>query len=201
MADKEVGTKIRQIRNQRAVTLDVLTMRTGLSPGYLSKIERGLSSPPIATLSRIASALGVKISDFFKDYERDRSISIVVPTERKPLTRETQSYGYRYESLAHKRYNKLMEPFVITLHPNCQDRRMFVHRGEEMLFLLEGQIEMTYAAEKYPITEPGTCIYIDASIPHRADCLGDSEARVLVVVSQNAENASAPEFGNQQFQD
>lgn len=188
MADKEIGAKIRQLRNQRAITLDALTMRTGFSPGYLSKIERGLSSPPIATLSRIASALGVKISEFFKDYERQQNISIVSPLERKSLTRDGQVYGYHYEALAHKRYNKLMEPFIITLYPKCDDRRMFVHRGEEMLFLLEGQIEMIYGDQQFKILEPGTCIYIDASIPHRANNLGDIEAKLLVVVSQTTED-------------
>jgi quercetin dioxygenase-like cupin family protein len=93
-----------------------------------------------------------------------------------------------------------MEPFVITLHPNCPDRRMFVHRGEEMLFLLEGQIEMTYADGRYAIKEPGTCIYIDASIPHRADCLGEVEARLLVVVSQDAESDVVPAAGPLQTQ-
>lgn len=194
MADKEIGAKIRQLRNHRAITLDALTMRTGLSPGYLSKIERGLSSPPIATLSRIASALGVKLSDFFKDFEREQNISIVSPEERKSLTRDAQVYGYYYESLAHKRYNKLMEPFIIRLLPKCADRRMFVHRGEEMLFLLDGKIEMTYGDETYQIIESGTCIYIDSSVPHRADCLDDREAKLLVVVSQNTETENNPEI-------
>lgn len=193
MAEKEIGAKIRHLRNHRAITLDALTMRTGLSAGYLSKIERGLSSPPIATLSRIASALGVKLSDFFKDFEREQNISIVLPEERKALTRDGQVYGYYYETLAHKRYNKLMEPFVIRLIPKCSDRRMFVHRGEEMLYLLEGQIEMTYGDETYQITEVGTCIYIDSAVLHRADCLGDKEAKLLVVVSQNAETENNPE--------
>ena len=61
-----------------------------------------------------------------------------------------------------------------------------------MLFLLEGKIEMTYADRHYEISEPGTCIYIDATIPHRADCSGDAEARLLVVVSQNAEGDNVP---------
>ena len=183
--ERELGQKIRDIRKARAITLDVLTMRTGLSTGYLSKIERGLSSPPIATLSRIASSLGVKLSDLFEAYEENRRISIVGPSERKVLTRQGQSYGYHYESLAHKRQNKLMEPFVIRLTPNPTDKRMFVHGGEEMLYLLEGEIIMTFGEDRYPVTESGTCIYIDASVPHRADCKGEADALVLVVLSQD----------------
>jgi transcriptional regulator with XRE-family HTH domain len=194
MEDKEIGAKIRQLRKQRAITLDVLTMRTGLSPGYLSKIERGLSSPPIATLSRIAFALGVKLSDFFQDYEETLSISIITPSERKALTRDGQTFGYRYETLAHRRQNKLMEPFIISLIPHRHDNKMFVHKGEEMLYLLEGEIEMIYGDDRYQVTAVGTCIYIDASVPHRALCIGDNEARVLVVVSQPQENESNQEI-------
>jgi mannose-6-phosphate isomerase-like protein (cupin superfamily) len=62
---------------------------------------------------------------------------------------------------------------------------MFVHGGEEMLYLLEGEILMTFGKERYGVTEPGTCIYIDASVPHRADCRGEAEALVLVVLSQD----------------
>lgn len=183
--EKELGQKIRDIRKARGITLDVLTMRTGLSTGYLSKIERGLNSPPIATLSRIASSLGIKLSHFFEAYEEDPKISIVRPSERKSLTRQGQSYGYYYETLAHMRQNKLMEPFVIRLTANPSDKRMFVHSGEEMLFLLQGEIVMTFGDHQYEITETGTCIYIDASTPHRADCRGEAEALVLVVLSQD----------------
>ena len=109
------------------------------------------------------------------------------PLERKSVTRDGQVYGYYYESLAHKRYNKLMEPFIVTLYPKCDDRRMFVHHGEEMLFLLEGQIEMIYGDLNFKIDEPGTCIYINASIPHRANNLGDIESKLIVIVSQTTE--------------
>jgi mannose-6-phosphate isomerase-like protein (cupin superfamily) len=89
-----------------------------------------------------------------------------------------------------------MEPFIIRLYPDCSDRRMFVHRGEEMLFLLKGQIAMIYGDERFEIVEPGTCIYIDASIPHRADSLDNMEAKLLVVVSQTAESEFDPELSS-----
>lgn len=184
MHDKETGTKVRQMRKRFGITLDVLAMRTGLSSSYLSKIERGVSSPPIATLSRIASILGISLSEFFREFTETTNISIVLPDERKSLTKDNDSFGYHYESLAHKRQNKLMEPFLITLTPNCTDDRLFVHNGEEMLYLIKGSVEMKYGEESYAMTIPGTCIYIDSSIPHRANCIGKTEAQLLVVVSQ-----------------
>jgi len=163
--------------------LNVLAMRTGLTQGYLSKVERGLSSPSIASLSRVVSALGIKLTDLFEHQYRDSSLSIVGPDDRKILTRDAQPFGYSYESLAFKKHDKLMEPFVITLIPNAQEKKLFVHKGEEMMFLLEGKLELTYGNEKYLIEEPGTCIYFDSSIPHRGDSHGDKEARLLVVLT------------------
>lgn len=184
MIEKEIGEKIRQLRKQRGITLDSLTMRTGLSTGYLSKIERGLSSPPIATLSRIAAALGVKPSDFFEVHEKSDRLSIVAPDERKPLSRQGLPFGYYYESIAYKKHGKLIEPYIITLTPDCSDKRMFSHNGEEMQFLLEGSIKLTYDEEEYFIDQVGTCIYFDSSAPHRADADGGREAKLLVVVCQ-----------------
>lgn len=66
MADKAIGANVRQLRMRRIITLDALTMRTGLSTGCLSRIERGPSSPPIATLRRIAFTLSIEHLSYSK---------------------------------------------------------------------------------------------------------------------------------------
>ncbi|RLC31184.1 MAG: DNA-binding protein, partial [Deltaproteobacteria bacterium] len=65
--EKEIGHKIRKLRTERKITLEGLAEKTGLTIGYLSKIERGLSSLPIATLDRIATALQIQITDIFEE--------------------------------------------------------------------------------------------------------------------------------------
>jgi uncharacterized RmlC-like cupin family protein len=65
-----------------------------------------------------------------------------------------------------------------------------------MLFLLKGQIAMIYGDKRFEIVEPGTCIYIDASIPHRADSLDNMEAKLLVVVSRTTESEFDPELSS-----
>ena len=181
--DHEFGSLLRQKRKERSITLNVLAMRTGLTQGYLSKVERGLASPSIATLSRVASALGIKLTDLFEHQNRYSTLSIIGPKDRKKLTRDAQPFGYSYESLAYKKHDKLMEPFIITLTPNAQEKKLFVHKGEEMMFLLEGKLELTYGDEKYIVEEPGTCIYFDSSVPHRGDSYDDKEAKLIVVIS------------------
>ena len=146
--DDCIGDRIRQARRAKSITLETLSRRTGLTTGYLSKIERNLNNPPIATISRIATALGVKITDFFEDpFERQR-LSIVGPDERKSVTRDGSLFGYYYQALAHKVNDKTMEPFLITLIPHPTDTTFFTHEGEEMMFVLEGEMEFSYGEEK-----------------------------------------------------
>lgn len=179
--EERVGSRIRALRGARAITLQTLASRTGLTTGYLSKLERGLANPPIATLSRIAAALGNSVVDLLDDADGSTRLSIVPPEERRPVTRDGSTYGYHYDALAYKLRNKSMEPFLITMTPNPTDSTVFSHAGEEMLYVLEGDIEFFHGEERHRLGA-GTCIYFDASIPHRAQCAGKQPARALVVI-------------------
>ena len=180
--DKEFGEAVRRLRKQRAMTLDTLALRTGLSKGYLSKVERGLNSPPISTLSRIAAGLGVSIAEFFERQEKESGCSIVRSHERKSISRNGTLYGYYYEAIAHRRSRKTMEPFIITLTPHAADQTIFSHPGEEMMFVLEGEMLFFFGDERH-VLKAGDCVYFDSGVPHRGQCIGDKEAKVLVVIS------------------
>ncbi len=181
-----LGERIRHARRKKSITLDTLARRTGLTTGYLSKIERNLNNPPIATISRIATALGVKLTDFFQEVAQPRRLSIVRPDERKSITKDGSLFGYYYQALAHEYHDKSMEPFLITLIANPTDKTFFTHVGEELMFVLEGTMKFSYGEEEY-IVEPGACLYFDASVPHRGQSASDKEAKVLVIVSNPSE--------------
>jgi transcriptional regulator with XRE-family HTH domain len=76
MDEKKIAEKMRNLRVGKNITLDNLAMRTGFTKGYLSKLETGKQIPPIATLSRIAKALGVEIADFFDRGTNDETLAI-----------------------------------------------------------------------------------------------------------------------------
>jgi transcriptional regulator with XRE-family HTH domain len=178
---EHIGLKIRALRKSMKATLDTLSLRTGLTKGYLSKIERGQQSPPIATLSRIADALNVGIADFLERKQEDVRCCIVRSTERKIIPHRGAMFGYSYESLAHKKHDKLMNPFVITLIPHANDRTIFRHAGQEFMFVLQGRMEFWYDDEKH-ILNVGDCVCFDSDTPHRAQCVDDKESKILVVI-------------------
>jgi transcriptional regulator with XRE-family HTH domain len=180
--EKKIAEKIRNLRMGKNITLDSLAERTGFTKGYLSKLENAKKVPPIATLTRIAKALGIEIADFFDRETDDTSYCIVRRGERKPVIRNGTLFGYYYESIAYGKRHKKMEPFIITLIPHAMDHTIFDHRGEELMFVLEGKMKVFLGQERH-ILEEGDCIYFDSSIPHRGECIGDREAKVLVVIT------------------
>lgn len=179
--EDQIGAKIRRLRRRRNLTLQATAEKSGLTKGYLSKVERGLKSPPIATLSRIAQALNADMAEFFERSDDGRKCTIVRRDERKPVNLDGQLFGYHYEALAYRYHRKMMEPFLITLTPNATDRTIFSHEGEEMMIVLEGRMLFYFGDERH-VCDEGDCIYFDSGVPHRGECVGDWEAKVLVVI-------------------
>ena len=63
----DIGHKIKQLRIQKGLTLEELASRSELTKGFLSQMERNLTSPSIATLNDIVEALGSSLSEFFRE--------------------------------------------------------------------------------------------------------------------------------------
>ena len=187
---RNIGAHLKVLRAARGMTLDSLASATGLTKSYLSKIQNSRKLPPIATLSRIAQALGTGIGSFFGDIlEAHEGASVVRRNERLPVVRGGTAFGYDYVSLAHQRLSKSMEPFVFTF-PSKIDRHVFFdHGGEEFVFILAGKVVFQVGDERWTLQE-GDSIYFDAAIPHRGWSLG-GEARALVVVHAAEHHAAA----------
>jgi transcriptional regulator with XRE-family HTH domain len=180
-SDGQIGDHLKVLRAARGMTLDRLAAATGLTKSYLSKIQNSRKVPPIATLSRIAQALGTGIGSFFGDIlEPGEGASVVRKHERLPVVRGGTAFGYDYVSLAHDRLSKRMEPFVFTF-PSKIDRHVFFdHGGEEFVFILSGKVVFQVGDERFALGK-GDSIYFDAAIPHRGWSVG-RDATALVVI-------------------
>jgi transcriptional regulator with XRE-family HTH domain len=176
-----IGKKIHHIRLQNRLTLQEIAQRTGFTKGYLSLIEQGKKSPPIATLSKISRAFGIDIGAFFEQKKPENSILLVKKGEREVVVRDGTIFGYRYESIAPMKKQKKMEPFIITLPSKSKEEDRFDHEGEELFYVLEGKINFFYGDRKYLLNE-GDCIYFDSGIPHRGEGVGRKKAKALVVI-------------------
>ncbi len=183
-----LGKKIREIRLKRGLTLQDLSELTGLSKPTLSQIENNVTIPPIATLLKISRALGKHIGNFFQDDTPvTNRISVVRFEERQEVMGrmeqvEARRIGYRYESLAYHLSDKRMEPFIVEIEPIDENASIFYkHKGEEFLFVMEGELEFR-GADKVIALRPGDSLYFDSEIPHALRGLGGKRAKALAVI-------------------
>lgn len=183
MDERRITDNIKRLRLKQEMSLEQLARRTGLTRGYLSKIENSDKAPPFSTLLKIAEGLGVDIAFLiFEDgttgASQETRFSIVRANEREGTNRG-HSAGYQYESLAYRRLGKTMEPFIV--RPSFDEKEPFSHRGEEFIYTLEGSCEFVYGNERYVLNK-GDSIYFDSSVPHAGRSIGKKRARVLSVI-------------------
>ena len=179
--EAELGKRIQQHRVSKGLTLQELAEKTGFTKGYLSKIEKAEKAPPVSTLINIAKALNISISEIFGEIEENCNVSLVKKWERRVIARDGSVFGYAYQTLAHKFRNKHMEPYFLTLPLVPKENALFQHKGEEILFVLDGTMRF-FHGEKEFVVEEGDCIYFDGSIPHYGVCVGDKEVKCFMVI-------------------
>ncbi len=180
--EAEVGKRIRQFRLEKKITLGELAARTSFTKGYLSKIENTKKAPPVSTLLILAKSLNISVSDILGEKNGQNPICLVKKDERRSIARDGTIFGYAYETLAHKFYNKRMEPYILTLPPNVKENALFQHKGEEMMYVLQGKMKFYYGDQTF-LVEVGDCVYFDGHVPHYGTCVGKKEVKCLMVIT------------------
>jgi len=175
-----IGKKIKSVRRMKGLTLQDVADETGLTKGYLSKIETSGKAAPVPTLAKIAKVLGVPLAELFGGVEKAERISLVRADDRQQLARGAREFGYVYELLCVGIDNEYMEPYILTIPANttCVPTD---HPGEEFLFVLEGVMKFRLGEGEYRL-EKGDSLYFDASIPHFGEAAGDVDVKCVMVV-------------------
>lgn len=181
MDEKQIGKNIQKKRIQSTISQERLAELSGLTKGYISKIEKSDKAPPLSTLSKIANALNVDITFLMAENlepPEDVNLCVVRNGQGKKISSATLG-GYHYEALAYKKTGKNMEPFI--LMPAFDEKAIFIHDGEEFMYTLEGVHEFIYNNKTYILHE-GDSVYFDSRIPHTGRSIGEKRAKVLAVM-------------------
>jgi transcriptional regulator with XRE-family HTH domain len=179
--ESAIGGKIKMLRLQRGLNLQDLAKATGFTKGYLSKVENSEKAPPVSTLINLAKALGVSISDIFSEEEEKTTITLVKKAELKTMARDGSAFGYSYEPLAHTFHGRHMDPYILTLPLKPKRSRVFQHKGEEILVVLEGAMRFKHGDKEF-LVEEGDCIYFDSGVPHYGTAIGDKPVKCIMII-------------------
>lgn len=191
MTEETIGANIRRCRVHLGLTVTDLAARAGLTKGALSKIETGRGSAAIATILRIAEALGVPLADLFADSEESVPYVLTRAGRGKILMRDGSRFGYSYEALALEMKRKAVEPFLLTIQPG-DPPGTFHHGGQEFIYMLSGQMELTIGDDRLRL-ERGDSLYFDSSLKHTTRIIGKRPARfVCLFIQENGLAAPSP---------
>lgn len=187
MAERQmnIGTKIKELRNKLGLSIEEVAQSSDIPVAALAAIETQTATPPLGQIVNLANVFDVSVGEILGD-SSDSPFCIVRSDEHKTVDRfasdvET-SGGYSYESLGHKKQNRHMEPFLVTLTPSgAPHTTPNQHVGEEILFVLEGQVEVSLAGHT-DIFHPGDSIYYDSTLPHVVTCHGNKPATLFAVI-------------------
>jgi transcriptional regulator with XRE-family HTH domain len=177
--DVDVGERLRVIRGRRRLTLREVAERAELSESFLSQVERGRASASIASLRRIADALGIGISDLFQPLE---------PTQPRVLRRDDRpslAFGILGRKLLlTPRPLHQLEVFVGELDPGgSTGAEQYAHGDSEELFVvLRGSVRLELGADVHDL-DTGDSIDYRSSTPHRISNAGEELAEVMWIIS------------------
>src|SRR5260370_1476719 len=174
-----LGANLREARRARGLTLDKLASMSDLTRGYLSLVERGLKTPSIAALVRISNALGVNIAQLFDQNATPAPQYSLY--RREDGSKPQPGYGgFWLSPLAAGRTGKIMERFLMQAPLKSAARA--THAGEEMLYVLSGEIGIKLGAEEL-LLHPGDCLYFSSETRHEVRSIGRQKAEVFVVIA------------------
>ena len=172
-----IGEQIHRLRKENNLTQEELADRSELTKGYISQIERDLSSPSIATLVDILEALGTNISDFFSENPEEK----IVFTNEDWFEKVEENYTIEWV-IPNAQKNE-MEPIIITLAPNGHSSFDEPHHGEEFGYVLQGSIQVLFGNKKY-VVKKGQTFYFSAKYNHQLiNASKTSPAKILWVVT------------------
>lgn len=177
-----ISNKIRSLRKKRGLTLQELADHTGLSKGYLSRIERMHQAPPVFTLQKIAHALGIDIGEFFSSGTDSSAVSenldIVKHEEQDIESKENDYLVYEYIPLLKSFKDKYMWPVIVKVRTGKTE--FFTHDSEEFVYVLKGPVHFFYEDGEHML-ETGDAFYFDSRLPHAFQNDENEEAILLGV--------------------
>ncbi|ERJ13754.1 helix-turn-helix domain-containing protein [Haloplasma contractile] len=157
----EIGIKIKRLRTENGLTQEELADRCEITKGFVSQIERDMTSPSIATLVDILEALGTNLSDFFGD-ETDEKI---VFSEEDMFVKEEQDYNMVINWIVPNAQKNEMEPIIVDLKPGGHTYMDSSHKGEEFGYVLEGELELKLGRRTYKVKK-GESFYYTSNKEH-----------------------------------
>jgi transcriptional regulator with XRE-family HTH domain len=185
--DYKIGEKLRQLRESKQMTIELLAEQSQCHADQIRQIEDGALVPSLTPLMEISRALGVRLGTLLDDdpiegpvvFNSTESPNVIRFSGKDPMA---TSSNLDFYSMGSGKRDRHMEPFMIDVKPRSGEvPPLSAHEGEEFIFVLSGTIQINYGKSTYEL-ETGESIYYDSVVPHDVHAKGKENARILAVV-------------------
>lgn len=157
----QIGAKLKELRMLKGLTQEELADRTELSKGFISQLERDLTSPSIATLMDILQCLGTTIGDFFNESPEEQ----IVFGRQDYFQKVDDELLNEIQWIVPNAQKNRMEPILLTLKPGGSTSPDTPHEGEEFGYVISGSISICLGAKTYK-AKKGESFYFTADKEH-----------------------------------
>jgi len=184
IVDAAVGARIRALRRSKGLGLNEMSARTGLSIGFLSQMERGLSSPTLRALTSLADAMQINLAEIVRGPTVAQPKVPVITRAGERSSISMWKSGIRKHALASG--GAASSAFSFTLldfepHASSGDD-LYTHQGEEAGYVLQGRLKLVVGDKQWTLAA-GDSFHFSSELPHRFE---NAANRNLVVVMVNA---------------
>ena len=169
--------QLRDLRLKHKLSLRQASVRMGLSPSFISLVERGLANPSVAVLQKLTAAYATSIAELL-DRPIEASQKLIRPIDRQVLD---ATEGVKLEQLTFG--ERLMEVHVFTVEPGAGSLEPYQHVGEEFIYMLQGSLEVWLDGVERFTVHSGDMLYFESTQSHRWLNPGDAPAVFLGVNS------------------
>lgn len=185
-----VGFRLRELRQERELSMRALARLSGLSTNALSMIERGRTSPSVSTLYKLSEALDIPITAFFRTEPPRQSIVFRKAEDRSNVRFQRGLW----EGLGGESFIGRVEPFMLTLDGGATSGpHSLVHSGHEFVICLTGLLEYEVEGQRFSL-HPGDSLIFASKLRHRWRNPGKLVANVLFVLSGFEQDERPSEF-------
>jgi transcriptional regulator with XRE-family HTH domain len=157
----DIGERLKALRIELGLTQEELADRAELSKGFISQMERDLTSPSIATLEDVLTCLGTDLNTFFSEQERPQ----VVFSDEDYFVTEEEDMKHTIEWIVPNSQKNDMEPIRVTIEAGGSTYPDEPHEGEEFGYVIKGRITLHIGKEKYAVKK-GETFYIKPDGEH-----------------------------------
>lgn len=174
-----VGARLKFVRRVKNLRLRQLAQRVGCSEGFLSKIENDKVNPSLQMLHRIVTALDISIGEILAQEIEEGTV--VMRAGERPVIRmvpDRETEGIHLEWLIPPGDARLLSGSVHVVHPGGVTHGAIQHEGEEVGYILEGELELEVDGEIH-FLKPGDSFFFKSNLPHGYRNAGDCVTRVL----------------------